>query len=173
MTGTPVVLLPKARVRRATGMIQGERKAMFQSTPAYGGRLRCRADSPQHAKFQSTPAYGGRPGRHSHMHRGARSFQSTPAYGGRHACITDGLKMRVSIHARVRRATTRGLAGSAATSRFQSTPAYGGQRADQSAMDLQWRFNPRPRTAGDARNSAAKLSRDVSIHARVRRATHR
>ena len=192
---------------------------MFQSTPAYGGRhFKGGNAMPVVVKFQSTPAYGGR------LYVTANSlnadvFQSTPAYGGRpstaaprtmisgvsiHARVRRATstahhlrtRMRVSIHARVRRATI-GTGAITHVVMFQSTPAYGGRPGQGPATAAPRNgFNPRPRTAGDAQacrvfhyvkqfqSTPAYGGRhrsivhfvaghDVSIHARVRRATTR
>ncbi len=99
----------------------------FQSTPAYGGRRSSSGGIVNPAGFQSTPAYGGRLGNDDELAAGIM-FQSTPAYGGRPDRSDPRRRpFRVSIHARVRRAT--------GVSRPQSSGTDG--------------FNPRPRTAGD------------------------
>ena len=78
-------------------------------------------------------------------------FQSTPARGGRlPSSPLAFLILRVSIHARTRRATRNPLTRKLVLSMFQSTPARGGRPA--------------------VRGSPAFLHK-VSIHARTRRAT--
>ena len=56
---------------------------------------------------------------------------------------------------------------------FQSTPARGGRRRLPGGSSASWScFNPRPREAGDAAILADfHIHKEVSIHARARRAT--
>ena len=146
-----VIVSIHARVRRATAIqrafLGGQQ--WFQSTPAYGGR---RANWPQtlrRLRFQSTPAYGGRrlP---SGLVKCRQAFQSTPAYGGR----------RPSNSAM------------AARSLFQSTPAYGGRRFPFALPDRRSQFQSTPAYGGRRRDyERAQQGVEVSIHARVRRAT--
>ena len=146
---------------------------MFQSTPAHDGRRkgnpsgRCRLEVSIHARTRR--ATRSLPTNSSDD----TSFQSTPAHDGRPGKVWRYRRLRnVSIHARTRRAT--------------STRRPTRQRT--------YRFNPRPHTtgdaimAGDASNNGLFQStpahdgrrpeprgessqRDVSIHARTRRAT--
>ena len=161
-----------ARVRRATVIdCATPQRMMFQSTPAYGGRpirdrahRSCDIDVSIHARvrratsrcgmmhrhqlFQSTPACGGRPYR-TPSSPAVIVFQSTPACGGRRsAAIGRRGRQRVSIHARVRRATR--------SSRWPLAPC-----------DVS--IHARVRRATHGRHAA--VERSVSIHARVRRAT--
>ena len=143
---------------------------MFQSTPARGGRRNplwmpiC-----QHL-FQSTPARGGR--HHSAFYRVVPSEVSIHARA-RRATSRGGEILRglcVSIHARARRATR---AGSRALqmNEFQSTPARGGRPRDHELASPSRSFNPRPRAAGDLYPLRQACNSAVSIHARARRAT--
>ena len=62
----------------------------------------------------------------------------------------------------------------AAYSRFQSTPARGGRRGlPTRCCGPAFRFNPRPRAAGDGSEQESTGTQEVSIHARARRATGR
>ena len=120
---------------------------MFQSTPAHGGRPRCRRRSSPSIRFQSTPARGGR-------RRSPAPITESPL---------------VSIHARTRRATPNCCGGRLPDREFQSTPARGGRRSprggDRRRVSIHARtrratpaagtttrasgFNPRPHAAGD------------------------
>ncbi len=144
---------------------------MFQSTPAYGGRLSTALHQPGRCKFQSTPAYGGRPDlRHRRLpfkcfnprprtagdlagkfrvHVPSLKFQSTPAYGGRRLPPADStsLSMFQSTPAYGGRRPVSFLCR--CLCRFQSTPAYGGRRPTPRSTCQATCFNPRPRTAGD------------------------
>jgi len=129
---------------------------MFQSTPACGGRHRTVRVLRVPLLFQSTPACGGRQNL-ARTRRTLNMFQSTPACGGRHPCHGSGrvsvqsfnprprvagdtsessnqCYRKVSIHARVWRATS--IAGNTLT----ATPG----------------FNPRPRVAGDSSIASLK-----------------
>ena len=166
---------------------------MFQSTPARGGRpLQLRVWAPRHyvsihartrratfrrstagadSLFQSTPARGGRQRRTPRCRGWESCFNPRPHAAGDDGVRTISGTLRVSIHARTRRATdaagdevaacavsiharTRRAtfvpAANYSVPRFQSTPARGGRRHGG---------RRRARPGG------------VSIHARTRRAT--
>ena len=55
--------------------------------------------------------------------------------------------------------------------RFQFTPARGGRHISAMLLTVASGFNSRPREAGDAPGAARPAPREVSIHARARRAT--
>ena len=159
-TPAPCVVSIHARTRRATiGMLALDGRAMFQSTPARGGRPRRESDSDVGLVMVS-------------IH--ARTRRATSRQTKR------GASTSVSIHARTRRATAflpaswpalkhgrfnprPHAAGDgsyhAAQLRckmFQSTPARGGRRS-MTARPRTARegFNPRPHAAGDGSRSAA------------------
>ncbi len=84
------------------------------------------------------------------------------------------MAQEVSIHARVKRATSLNSEDLIEDCGFNPRPREAGDQADQN-MFLRWSsFNPRPGEAGDqdAAVSCAE-SEFVSIHARVKRATRR
>ena len=179
-----------ARAWRATrSHAEGDAANPFQFTPARGGRRSHAESDAVHHPFQFTPARGGR--RPDHRAAPAhRWFQFTPARGGRRWLPTPANPRDfVSIHARAWRATpdieqrtrahrvsihARAWRATAVVGSFQFTPARGGRR-----MSWRWwrwlifRFNSRPRVAGDARYNTFPARGFVSIHARAWRATER
>ena len=143
------------------------RPAVFQSTPPHGGRPWFRSSVVVSKVFQSTPPHGGRPlqktitvadgvsihapargatvvstsswscqrcfnprprtgGDQSSANGNSTRFQSTPPHGGRRLLGRHSQRLRVSIHAPARGATS------------------------QLHLSRPLRFNPRPRTGGDA-----------------------
>ena len=145
---------------------------MFQSTPAYGGRRDSESEGGGrdkvsiHARVRRATgaalvlsflgnSFNPRPRtagdrRIEAILAAMKPFQSTPAYGGRQTGrICYDCALPVSIHARVRRATS-------SLGRTRGAPQS---------------FNPRPRTAGDKVRVRLPCPHIVSIHARVRRAT--
>jgi len=82
------------------------------------------------------------------------------------------LKRRVSIHARVWRATSEVLRTPTREDTFQSTPACGERQVPYRERERRESFNPRPRVASDwVPLNADDPFKKVSIHARVWRAT--
>ncbi len=142
---------------------------MFQSTPAYVGRRNSSALARASSLFQSTPAYGGRPTLPGLRHS-LTCFNPRPRTAGDSSVILQRRQHSVSIHARVRRATSISQRPRS-PSLFQSTPAYGGRQTDEARAGAVQGFNPRPRTAGDGFVDPLSDRLFVSIHARVRRAT--
>ena len=144
---------------------------MFQSTPAWGGRLAGRRKRRSailvsiHARvgratrtrrmYASTGSFNPRPrgaGDHSSedQYRGTRVFQSTPAWGGRQLRRrTHHPHLGVSIHARVGRATR----GCKVRRRWLEVSIHA--RVGRATREWTrrgrgcWSFNPRPRGAGD------------------------
>ena len=98
-----------ARVRRATlPPVYGQSEATkFQFTPAYGERPDVVDDLTTGGTFQFTPAYGERQAANQRSNGIQEEFQFTPAYGERPAFPENySGSFAVSIHARVRRATS-------------------------------------------------------------------
>ena len=154
-TSAPTTRSFNPRPREAGDVVQGDAaqtlSALFQSTPARGGRRTGSSPSPaSRAKFQSTPSRGGRP---------AHSRAAAPAWP-------------VSIHARARRATTAVPEGAGRGAGFNPRPREAGdvragprlvhgrnvsiharaRRATNTSAarsGVAKRFNPRPREAGD------------------------
>ena len=78
---------------------------------------------------------------------------------------------KVSIHARVRRATWM-KSGDGIIAAFQSTPAYGGRRQQLHRCTASRMFQSTPAYGGRPSSGGRYRAREcVSIHARVRRAT--
>ena len=167
-----------ARARRATIQFRNGAtlRFMFQSTPARGGRRRVQAlpgpgqgrfnprpreagdwskaaSTPPATWFQSTPARGGRRPSPPHPAPGKMCFNPRPREAGDERGVRDELaRLKVSIHARARRATLSLATPCPLTERFQSTPARGGRRLRVDGQGPAPRgFNPRPREAGDTR----------------------
>ena len=120
---------------------------MFQFTPAHDGRQGVEGDAAGEGWFQFTPAHDGRQCRDAASRTRFR-FNSRPRTTGDRDVAAMRTRPKVSIHARARRATSRGIDRSTATS-----------------------FNSRPRTTGDESVLAGGHCDAVSIHARARRAT--
>ncbi len=79
-------------------------------------------------------------------------------------------RLPVSIHARVWRATLSQVAHMCAVT-FQSTPACGERQSLLAMVGRYFGFNPRPRVASDDVRRIIGDPSNVSIHARVWRAT--
>ena len=166
----------------------------FNPRPRVAGDRRMARYTPARNRFNPRPRVAG-DGRPRSALATRSSFNPRPRVAGDAAVLDDrGKRDVVSIHARVWRATGSSMPLYLRRVMFQSTPACGGRRL-QSAMPIgaRARFNPRPRVAGDAgcdimvpvykwfqstpacggRPAAlrASHSRNVSIHARVWRAT--
>ncbi len=125
------------------------------------------------ASFQSTPPHGGQ--RASGPCRAAQSRVSihAPARG---ATVTGNRvvgKALVSIHAPARGATRRSISTSSACRRFNPRPRTGGNAVIKPHPPAALgRFNPRPRTGGNvAVEGVLPAAEGVSIHAPARGAT--
>ena len=122
---------------------------VFQSTPAHGGRLFSPQQQPQQPSFQSTPAHGGRP-RYTAPDSIHRSFNPRPHTAGDPDTCPDILKASIS---------------------FNPRPHTAGDMRRILRLGRVMSFNPRPHTAGDLQETLSAVGKDVSIHARTRRAT--
>ncbi len=121
--------------------------AEFQLTPARGGRRPTLATIPW--ALVSTHARARRATSESYDPVNRLGFQLTPARGGR-------LQWKISRRS---------------AKRFQLTPARGGRHTFVRHQVMHWRFNSRPRAAGDGLVRVPPEVIDVSTHARARRAT--
>src|SRR6266568_5004767 len=100
------------------------------------------------------------------------SFNPRPRVASAPIKAPKGLKRRVSIHARVWRATSEVLRTPTREDTFQSTPACGERQVPYRERERRESFNPRPRVASDwVPPNADDPFKKVSIHARVWRAT--
>jgi len=100
------------------------------------------------------------------------SFNPRPRTRGDTGNAVGGDQGRVSIHAPARGATIAQVVMRRIL-RFQSTPPHEGRRRSPGWFPASPRFNPRPRTRGDAQKRTGKHGRPkVSIHAPARGATH-
>ena len=140
-----------ARVRRATKAVSkiGQSSDGFNPRPRTAGDGRHQSRWSTTSVFQSTPAYGGRRNLHEGYERRSGQFQSTPAYGGRRTRLLIRPAW-ICFNPRPRTAGDGTWPFCPPFPRFQSTPAYGGRRTV---------------------TTVCSRLRNVSIHARVRRAT--
>ena len=190
---------PRPRARGDdSGSTTLSRLREFQSTPPRGGRRRRRIGRMERLReFQSTPPRGGRPTLTHAAQGAAQCFNPRPRARGDVAARLDARPAStvsihapargatacargssssgrsVSIHAPARGATTRASPSQAGRIAFQSTPPRGGRRApSRRSVQVDRRFNPRPRARGDAGARRGLGDRDaVSIHAPARGAT--
>ena len=159
-----------ARVERATSCSATVRRALsFRSTPAWSGRpARKRSPHPA-ACFDPRPRGAGDPVQRLPLERARVSIHARVERATTASTRTVNTKP-VSIHARVERATG-AAAHEAYRHLFRSTPAWSGR---QPCRGKRWHgtcFDPRPRGAGDVDALSALRLAVVSIHARVERAT--
>ncbi len=177
-------------------LIGNDVKLLFQSTPAYGGRQHLTDKKCLHSgRFNPRPRMAGDKDpdyRRCPCHR----FNPRPRMAGDvHYLQAEGC-MVVSIHARVWRATVWSETLRDILRSFNPRPRMAGDQPMARSNTSKISFNPRPRMAGDVRNQAAQVvgrlfqstpayggrrdcvvcggsGCDVSIHARVWRATFR
>ena len=143
--------------------------------------------------FRSTPPHGGRQPGCCHRSPCCR-FDPRPRTGGDIVTMPESASIEVSIHAPARGATfgphricisrpfrsTPPHGGRPVQSvmpqlpdKFRSTPPHGGRLLLGNVRLNYWRFDPRPRTGGDAAQDRSTKQKQVSIHAPARGATRR
>ena len=141
--------------------------------PARGATWACGSPPTTSGGFNPRPRTGGDRQLWANYEAIGRVSIHAPARGATRRCRGECCRPLVSIHAPARGATAGSLWTHRQPEKFQSTPPHGGRQGDsRSALRPATRFNPRPRTGGDAMLLESSVIRPrVSIHAPARGAT--